>query len=225
MKNVKKTLAKTKKLTSNMNILIYGTWLAPTESLITIRIVPKVESKYKANISISIHKDMTGYLRNVVNPHLNVETYDYVSKGGLLADCIMEDIDNARKIASSKGFDVVITPYPRLLLIKAGLQAIMSGRSDLVKASRPIHGIDPPVISALFRLEKDFLLKYAYVRGIPLLQPKYSCSDMGAGNILINILKDSHEVEFNSLRTLEILAEFAKPRNNPSSIPSGEEEH
>ncbi|MEB3755414.1 MAG: hypothetical protein GSR79_00930, partial [Desulfurococcales archaeon] len=225
MKNVKKTLAKTKKLTSNMNILFYGTWLAPTESLIAIRIVPRVESKYKANITISIPEDMAYHLRNIVNHYWNIETYDYVIQKGLLADCILEDIDNARRIALRKGADVVITPYPRLLLIKAGLQAIMSGRSDLIKASRPIHDTDPPVISALFRLEKEFLIKYAYVRGIPLLQPKHHCSDMGAGSISINVLKDSHEVEFNSLRTLEVLAEFAEPRNNPSSIPSGEEEH
>ncbi|MCE4606976.1 MAG: hypothetical protein F7B59_06600 [Desulfurococcales archaeon] len=223
MKNVKKTLAKTRKLSSNMNILVYGTWLAPTESLIAVRTVPRVESRYKAHVIISVPREMSSYVRNIVNPESSVVVYNYVIKKRLLADCILEDIDNARKIALDNSVDVIITPYPRMLLVKAGLQAIMSGRSDLVKASRQVHDTAPPVVSALFRLEKEFILEYAYASGIPLLQPKHACSDMGAGIILLNVLKDSHEVEFNSLRTLEVLTDFVEPSDNSSLIPFREE--
>ncbi|MCE4614151.1 MAG: hypothetical protein F7B60_01290 [Desulfurococcales archaeon] len=225
VKNVKKTLGKTRRLTTGMNILIYGTWLSPIESLISMRIVPRVESKYKTKISIIIPGDMLNYTQNLIKSQWSVSTYNYRFKGKQLAECVLEDIENARKIGLESGFDVVITPYSRLLLIKAGLQAILAGRKDLIKASRPFHDTGPLVISALFGLEKELILKYAFIRGLPLLEPKHSCNEMGSGNILFNLLKDSHEVEFNSLRTLEILAEFAETGNHSSFISSSEEEH
>jgi hypothetical protein len=205
-KNIKRTLSRSKILKAGSNILLYATWLAPVESILMSRIIPKVEARYRASIALAYPSGM----ENLVNrTGVELVSYNIETRTGTLAECILKDISLARSLCSAKGCDAVITPYPRLMLVKAGLQAIMSGRTDLLKASRQYHLEDPPVINALSGLEKELILQYAYINQIPLLDPIDKCDDTGAGDLLMSVLAGSREVEYSSLKALIELSKFS----------------
>ncbi|MEB3757242.1 MAG: hypothetical protein GSR76_00065 [Desulfurococcales archaeon] len=205
-KNVKRTLARSRILKACSNIMLYATWLAPVESIVMTRVVPRVEARYKTRITLAYPEGMESLIFQDVAER---SPYEWSGRKGFLAECILNDIGHARSLCESKGCDAIVTPYPRLMLVKAGLQAVMAGRTDLLKASRQYHPEDPPIVNALSGLEKELILQYAYVNNIPLLDPGDSCDDLGAGDVLMSILPESREVEFSSLKALVELSKFS----------------
>ena len=205
-KNVKRTLARSKALKAGSNIMLYATWLAPVESIVMSRVVPRVEARYRTRITLAYPKGMEDLAGQDL---LESIPFEWRRRKGLLAECILSELSHARSLCESSGCDAVITPYPRLMLVKAGLQAVMAGRTDLLKASRQYHPEDPPVVNALSGLEKELILQYAYVNNIPLLDPAGRCDDLGAGQVIMSILPESREVEFSSLKALAELSKFS----------------
>ncbi len=209
-KNAKRSLAKTRILKEGMRIIVHTTWLAPTPSLIAARIVSRIESRYRTKLYLAVPSDMMGYLdAGVESLYEGIIPYDYTIEGGGIGECLEKDISSALENALKQGAEAVITPYPLFLLAKTGLYSMFSGNKSLLHLSKPVQnrsGI--PLVSALYNMESELITLYAHVNGIPLLDPKPACRDYGAREVLLNVLGESREVEFNTLKTLIRLSEL-----------------